>query len=213
MVFSNYNYKIKFGSGNQTFELGSQIQDWNFSEQFDYYANANNTMSFGVNVIHHTFKPGEIETGDGIDFVLNDIENTYALESAAYIQNEQKIGKRFSMIYGLRYSNFAQLGPGDIFTFDSEGDAIDTTTYKLTKFLVPMLSPITKNEYTVSDSFLFANEIQEQDAQLYMASLDVDSLFTNIPLSETIEICVNNLFSDCESLEGLSKEDFVNYYL
>lgn len=129
LIFSNYDYKIKFGTGNQTFEIGSQIQDWNFKKEFDYYLNSNNTMSFGINVIHHTFKPGEIETGDGIDFILNDIENSYALEGAAYIQNEQKIGKRFSMTYGLRYSNFAQVGPGDVFTFDPEGDVTDTTTY------------------------------------------------------------------------------------
>ena len=29
-----------------------------------------------------------------------------------------------------------------------------------------------------------------------MASLDVGSLFTNIPLDETINICVDNLYSD-----------------
>ncbi|MCG8574284.1 MAG: TonB-dependent receptor [Flavobacteriales bacterium] len=129
LVFSNYNYKINFGSGNQTFEIGSQIQDWNFKEEFDYYANSNNTVKFGINVIHHTFKPGEIETGSGIDFILNDIENRYSVESAAYIQNEQKVGKRFSMIYGLRYSNFVQIGPGDIFTYDAAGNVTDTTTY------------------------------------------------------------------------------------
>ena len=31
---------------------------------------------------------------------------------------------------------------------------------------------------------------------LYMASLDVESLFTNIPLEETIKNCVNDLFSN-----------------
>ena len=29
-----------------------------------------------------------------------------------------------------------------------------------------------------------------------MASLDVDSLFTNIPFDETIEICIKELFKD-----------------
>ena len=29
---------------------------------------------------------------------------------------------------------------------------------------------------------------------IFMGSLDVDSLFTNIPLEETIEICTNELF-------------------
>ena len=38
-----------------------------------------------------------------------------------------------------------------------------------------------------------------------MASLDVNSLFTNIPLEETIDICTNTLFENMEKVEGLSK--------
>ena len=41
-----------------------------------------------------------------------------------------------------------------------------------------------------------------------MGSLDVDSLFTNIPLEETIGICTNTLFENMEKVEGLSKIEF-----
>ena len=41
-----------------------------------------------------------------------------------------------------------------------------------------------------------------------MGSLYVDSLFTNIPLEETIEICANELFKESETVEGLSKTEF-----
>ena len=41
-----------------------------------------------------------------------------------------------------------------------------------------------------------------------MGSLDVDSLFTNIPLEETIDICTNTLFENTEKVEGLSKIEF-----
>ena len=41
-----------------------------------------------------------------------------------------------------------------------------------------------------------------------MGSLDVDSLFTNIPLEETIEICTNEPFKESETVEGLSKTEF-----
>ena len=34
-------------------------------------------------------------------------------------------------------------------------DAINTPAYKLAKFLVPVLSPLAINEYTVNDSFAF----------------------------------------------------------
>ena len=86
--------------------------------------------------------------------------------------------------------------------------AIGTPTYKLAKFLVPKLSPLTSNEYTVSSSFSFAEEIREQDSNLFMASLDVDSLFTNIPLEETIDICVDGLFQENDVIDKMTKEDF-----
>lgn len=128
-VFSNYNYKIKFGGGNETFEIGSEIQDMNLKQDFDWYINSNNTFKFGANIIHHTFKPGEIETGSGINFELNDIQKRYSLESSVYVQNEQKIKKRWVLNYGLRYDNFAQLGPGDFYTYDVDGNVTDTTNY------------------------------------------------------------------------------------
>ena len=60
--------------------------------------------------------------------------------------------------------------------------AINTPGYKLAKFLVPILEPLTHNDYTVHDSFTFAKEVTSFDSSLFMASLDVESLFTNIPL-------------------------------
>ena len=41
-----------------------------------------------------------------------------------------------------------------------------------------------------------------------MGSLDVDSLFTNILLEETIGICTNELFKKSETVEGLNKTEF-----
>ena len=43
-----------------------------------------------------------------------------------------------------------------------------------------------------------------------MASLHVESLFTNIPLEETINICVTNLYNDNENRCNIPKYDFCN---
>ena len=86
--------------------------------------------------------------------------------------------------------------------------AINTPTYKSAKFLVPFLKSLTSNEYTVKNLLAFAKEIVEQDSEFFMGSLDVDSLFTNIPLEETIDICTNTLFENMEKVEGLSKIEF-----
>ena len=49
--------------------------------------------------------------------------------------------------------------------------------------------------------------MNEQDPTLSMGSLDVDSLFTNIPLDETIDICVNQLFENTDTVEGFTKSE------
>ena len=63
---------------------------------------------------------------------------------------------------------------------------LNTRTYQLAKFLVPILKPWTTNEFTVKDSFHFAEEIVDQQHDLFMGSLNVDSLFTNIPLDKEV---------------------------
>ena len=53
-----------------------------------------------------------------------------------------------------------------------------------------------------------AEDIISQDQNLYKAILDVNSLFTNLPLDETIDICVSLLFKDSDVVNVLTKEGF-----
>ena len=55
----------------------------------------------------------------------------------------------------------------------------------------------------IKDPFIFAQEIQSFDSKLVMASFDIESLFTNIILQETIDPCV-----DRTHVDNLSKDSF-----
>ena len=44
-----------------------------------------------------------------------------------------------------------------------------------------------------------------------MGSLDVDSLFTNITLEETINICTNLLYNNEDIIEGINKSEFKKF--
>ena len=70
------------------------------------------------------------------------------------------------------------------------------------------LKTLTTNGFTVKDSFHFAEEFVDQQLDFFMSNLNVDSLLTNIPLEETIEICTNEFFQEFETIEGLSKPEF-----
>ena len=85
---------------------------------------------------------------------------------------------------------------------------IGSSTYKIAKFLLPFIEPYTKNEYTVRDTFHFVSMLDGKDHRFIMASLDVDSLFTNIPLDETIDIVTKKVFMKKKKVNGLSKTDF-----
>ena len=73
--------------------------------------------------------------------------------------------------------------------------------------MIPFLEPLTHNEFTVKDSFSFAKEITKYDSSLFMASLDVESLFTNISSKETINNCVNDLHNKNLYIGKLNKSD------
>ena len=73
--------------------------------------------------------------------------------------------------------------------------------YNMSKYLVSVLSEQCSNEYSVSDSFDFVREISGTTNQNYiMASFDVVSLFTNIPVQETCQIIVDTLFPHNNSI-------------
>ena len=71
------------------------------------------------------------------------------------------------------------------------------------------MSDVTQNKFKVKDSLTLIDEMLTQDSDLYMTSLNLDSLFTNIPLDETIGICLNKLFQNPKtSVNRISKNDF-----
>ncbi|MEL6606368.1 MAG: reverse transcriptase domain-containing protein [Cyanobacteria bacterium J06614_10] len=70
---------------------------------------------------------------------------------------------------------------------------IKTASYNLAKFLIPVVTPFTTNQYTIENSSSFVREIMTLDlpTDFCMASFDIESLFTNVPLEETTNIILN----------------------
>ena len=67
---------------------------------------------------------------------------------------------------------------------------IKTAGYNVAKFLQPLVTPLTSNEYTVPNSKSFVDDIVKLDLpkEYILASYDVESLFTNVPIDETLNI-------------------------
>ncbi len=130
VIFSNYDYQFKIGAGDNQFKVKSSIQDWNVKQDFTYFPNTNNTVKFGVNIIHHTFLPTKLEAGSNSSFSNSKTENKYAYEGGAYVQNDWKVSEKIGFQYGLRYSMFDYIGKGTAYTFDAQGNTTGKTTYE-----------------------------------------------------------------------------------
>ena len=87
---------------------------------------------------------------------------------------------------------------------------IGSPQHKLAKYLNSLLDPVIKrySRYTIKDSFEFAKVISEASASnTFMVSFDVRSLFTNVPLLETIDICAEALYDNNNNID-LKKDSF-----
>ncbi len=115
LIFSRYDYSLGIpGSGSDQFDWTSQISDYNFKQDFSWYLNSKNKLSFGFDVIYHHFEPGQVSANPGSMFTNLKLTNYNALDNSLYVSNEQSIGERLTLRYGLRYSYFQQIGPGKV---------------------------------------------------------------------------------------------------
>jgi len=113
-------------------------------------------------------------------------------------------GSRPGTLYGLPKVHKANIPLRPIIS------SIGTFNYNVAKFLVPIIAPITTNQYTIDNSTSFAKEITSLNFQqpVIMASFDVESLFTNVPLQETTELITKTLDTYSLNKFGLNKDNF-----
>ena len=70
--------------------------------------------------------------------------------------------------------------------------SIGTFNYNLACLFCDLLSALVPNDYSYKDTFSFDSQIKNANlSRKFLVSYDVTSLFTNIPLQETIDIAVN----------------------
>ena len=101
-------------------------------------------------------------------------------------------GSRLAHLYGLPKTHKKKLAMRPILS------ATGTYNYKLAKWLDKKLKPLSVNKHTVNDIFVFADELREMKIKDHevLVSYDVSSLFTNVPVDETIESIAERAFEN-----------------
>ena len=85
--------------------------------------------------------------------------------------------------------------------------SIGIFSYNLAHFVCDLLSPLLPIDYSCKDTFSFASQIKNKNlSKTFLVFYDVTSLFTNIPLQETIDIAINLIFNHNPNLNITRKE-------
>jgi hypothetical protein len=121
-IFSDYNYKMNFGSSNSTTRLNSRIQDLNLKEELAYYLNSKNTVKFGFNAIRHKLIPTRLSGGNSI---AADKNGRLSYENSAFANNTWRLTDKLTLDYGLRLSAYSILG-GDTYRIFNKGIQTDS---------------------------------------------------------------------------------------
>ena len=131
LIFSNYDYNLSQQASMNGFKWVAGMQDYSFKYDINIFPNPNNNIKFGIISTYHHFDPGYAK-GNG-NFGNYRMPTSNALESAVFINNEQKINHKLSLNYGIRYSLFQSIGPTTVYNFDSKHNPTDSTVYKTGK--------------------------------------------------------------------------------
>ena len=123
-------------------------------------------------------------------------------------------GSRPARLYGL--PKLHKMRNGDTHPqFRPIVSSIGTHNYELAKLLNEILTPLIPCKYSCKDTFTFLKDLQEVSDQVsgkYVVSYDVVSLFTNIPLEETIDLAVDLILQDRSDLD-CSRSDLKGLFL
>lgn len=116
--YSKYDYQLGFGTGNNKFDWKSNIVNYSIKPDFTYYVNTKNTLTFGAVSTYYIFSPGDAVSSDEGSTIQFGLPKKYALESAIYAENEQKVNSKLGVKYGIRVSNFRYIGKGSALTLN-----------------------------------------------------------------------------------------------
>ncbi|MFC2138978.1 TonB-dependent receptor plug domain-containing protein, partial [Bacteroidota bacterium] len=176
ILASNYDYlmdtEFKVGREKKTFafEYDAFIKDYTGKLDFGYYLNQNNTIKFGLISTYHDINVGKINgRQDTIKFDFS-LPSIPGFESAVYLRNEQKIGDKLIINYGLNYSMFLNPGSNEINIIDSAYNAIGKRDVNWDSTFYSGIEPRMGVTYILNDKHSIKASYSRTQQYLFIAS-------------------------------------------
>ncbi len=122
-TFSDFDYTFFLGQQGARSGYTSAVRDGTVKFDLDYYMNPKNHWRFGAVGTFQRFIVGDVTAeGDRSSAVTTRFPRKHAFQYSFYVSNEQTIGPKLTVNYGLRYAIYHQLGKGYLFGFEGKPD-------------------------------------------------------------------------------------------
>lgn len=199
-IITDFDFAFSSGFDDYVFEISSGIRDFNFKQDYTYFANTRHELKFGWNFIRHRFIPTSVQASAGdIEFDTGDLVLIHANEGAVYIQDEFDVNENFTINAGLRYSGFQQVGPFDRYHLNQNGKTDSITHYDKGDHIVfyDGWEPRVSMRYLLPDKSSIKAGFAHNYQYVHLASISSVSLPTDLwfPSSELVKPQIGTQYS------------------
>jgi len=124
--YSRYRYWLFISEAQNDYWM-SEISNLTLKSDFTWFLNPKNTLKAGFEVSMHNSNPGNVTLVDGNGYEsLPEVAKYHSIEYDFYLGNEQHIGKKLTLRYGIRLPIWQDIGPTTLYYFNGNYQIIDT---------------------------------------------------------------------------------------
>jgi len=134
-VYSDYTYDVDGLETGFKYNLKSGIKYAGVRVDLSFFPNLMHKMDFGITAGRYDLTPGEFQPTESNSLIAPiTIEEEQSLEASAYWSDEFEINDQLTILGGLRYSWYRQIGPGTDYIYNPEqslsaASIIDTLSF------------------------------------------------------------------------------------
>ncbi len=119
LVFSDYRYLVNGLQEENAFRWQAGIQYLGLKSDLTYNPDIRHKIDMGVNLVNYRVRLGDLYPNTAKSNINPfTIDPEISLEGALYYNHEYRVNTRLTIMGGLRYSHFTQIGPGTNYYYD-----------------------------------------------------------------------------------------------
>ena len=121
LTYSKYQFQLSDQSvSSSAYTMNSYLEDFGFKPGLTFQLWQNHQFGTGLDISYNRFNPGIFNPYGSTSLAIPlHLENEYSVTGAAYISDDWTLSNRISLSLGIRFSYFANLGPGNKYIYES----------------------------------------------------------------------------------------------